>query len=1064
MQIRFACCLVVIFLLQPLVTRHSTLLLCQSTDAAVGGQITDEQGRVVPGVSVVLTNLNTGVTYEAKTNGDGFYNAPNLPPGIYRANVTKDGFKSIVKGDIELHVQDIASINFQLHIGSMTETVTVEAGGLVINTTDASVSTVIDRHFVENLPLNGRSFNTLLQLTPGVVIAPVAVNLNSLVTPGQFSVAGQRTDSNNLSVDGVSANFGVGAGTGQGQAGTGNAQAFSAIGGTSSLVSVDALQEFRIETSSFAPEFGRAPGGQISLLTRSGTNNFHGAVFDYFRNTIMDANDWFANERGNPRAPEHHNDFGGVLGGPIWKDRTFFFASYEGARLDIPQTTQISVPSAYARSIAPPAVTPYVNAYPKPDDGTIVPGVFLSNFTGTYANRSSLDAGSIRIDHKLSDRFSIFGRYNDAPSQLIGRPPFDSLSEVQTTSVNTRTVTVGIDMALSSRTSNTVRVNYSSQTAGFNYSMDSFGGATPFDPSLILGPLSATQNSANFQALDGTPEFSIGPQSINRTKQINFVDGLSVAFGPHQLRFGADYRAIYLNVTPPQFGIDLFPPDIPDFVSGDTAGQLAFIITGRQTHARMRTQTLSLYAQDTWKISRRLTVTYGLRWEWAPPPSALGSTVLASWINTGDPSKVALGPAGSPLWATTYGNFAPRLGMAYSLDEKGSFVIRVGGGVFYDLSVGSSAQLATQFPNTNLNFAGGAVPIGDPTPLLPGPPSLVPPYGDNFGDAVYANDQRLRLPRSYQWNISVEKSFGNLQAISATFVGQAGRDLLRQQALNAPNANFVGPLILTRNDAYSNYDALQLQYRKPLSGRVQALLNYTWSHSLDNASNDYLIGVSSLVLSAANDYASADFDVRHSFSGAVTYAVPSVGKSGPLAILTKDWSLSPVIVVRTGVPFNATIPAPSVLGISFSRPDLVPGQPLYLYGAQCATTFQGLGVLAAGQSCPGGQGLNPAAFAKPSTPRQGTEPRNDIPGFGLTQIDLAIQRNFHLSDRLSLQLRGEAFNLINHPNFTNPRAGFTTVPFTFLSKTLLNNGLGGLNSLFQQGGPRSLQVSLRLSF
>src|SRR6266576_2089734 len=205
MRIRLVSCVAVIVL---------ALALCvvpcwaQSTNAAVGGQVTDEQGRVVPGVTVVLTNLNTGVTYQAKTSGDGIYNAPALPPGVYRANVTKDGFKSIVKGDIELHVQDVASINFQLQIGSVTETVTVEAGGLVINTTDATVSTVIDRQFVESLPLNGRSFNTLLQLTPGVVIAQAPAL--GQTSPGQFSIAGQRADANSFAVDGVSANFGVG--------------------------------------------------------------------------------------------------------------------------------------------------------------------------------------------------------------------------------------------------------------------------------------------------------------------------------------------------------------------------------------------------------------------------------------------------------------------------------------------------------------------------------------------------------------------------------------------------------------------------------------------------------------------------------------------------------------------------------------------------------------------------------------------------------------------------------------------------------------------------------------
>src|ERR1700722_5225807 len=257
----------------------------QSTNAAVGGQITDEQGRMVPGVTVVLTNLNTGVTYEAKTNGDGFYNAPNLPPGIYRANVTKDGFKNIVKGDIELHVQDVASINFQLQIGSVSETVTVQAGGLVINTTDATVSTVVDRNFAENLPLNGRSFQTLVQLTPGVVLTP-----SNSFDSGQFSVNGQRPTSNYWMVDGVSANIGISANLGSGNGLAGSLGSFSVLGGTNSLVSVDALQEFRIQTSTYAPEFGRTPGGQISIVTRSGANQFHGTAFDYFRNTVLDAN------------------------------------------------------------------------------------------------------------------------------------------------------------------------------------------------------------------------------------------------------------------------------------------------------------------------------------------------------------------------------------------------------------------------------------------------------------------------------------------------------------------------------------------------------------------------------------------------------------------------------------------------------------------------------------------------------------------------------------------------------------------------------------------------------
>jgi hypothetical protein len=242
--------------------------------------------------------------------------------------------------------------------------VTVTGGAPLVNMESGSVSTVIDRNFVGNLPLNGRSFNTLLQLTPGVVIAPSNGN-----SPGQFSVAGQRTSANYFSVDGVSANFGTGLSLSG--SGTGAAQAFSVLGGTSSLVSVEALEEFRVETSSFAAEFGHTPGGQVILTTRSGTNGFHGGIYEYFRNDVMDANDWFADQASLAKAAERHNDFGGYVGGPIIKDKTFFFFSYEGARLRLPQTEVTEVPSEFARTSAQSQLAPYLDAYPQPTDATL---------------------------------------------------------------------------------------------------------------------------------------------------------------------------------------------------------------------------------------------------------------------------------------------------------------------------------------------------------------------------------------------------------------------------------------------------------------------------------------------------------------------------------------------------------------------------------------------------------------------------------------------------------------------------------------------------------------------
>ena len=283
----------------------------QSPTGTISGIVTDPTGATIAGAEVVVVNDATRVQFSGKTNGEGIYVIQNLPPGSYRVQVSRVGFKTIIKPDITVNVQDALAINFALPLGAVSEIVTIQGGAPLVNTESAAVSTVIDRQFVENLPLNGRSFNTLLQLTPGVVIAPAAFN-----TPGQFNIGGQRSTSNNFNVDGVSANFGIQPGLNiGGGSGLGQAQAFSALGGTSSLVSVEDLQEFRIETSSFSAEFGRQPGGQVLLTTRSGTNDWHGGAFNYFRNTVMDANDWFANAAGLSRAPENHNDFGGFFGG-----------------------------------------------------------------------------------------------------------------------------------------------------------------------------------------------------------------------------------------------------------------------------------------------------------------------------------------------------------------------------------------------------------------------------------------------------------------------------------------------------------------------------------------------------------------------------------------------------------------------------------------------------------------------------------------------------------------------------------------------------------------------------
>jgi TonB dependent receptor len=612
--------------------------------------------------------------------------------------------------------------------------------------------------------------------------------------------------------------------------------------------------------------------------------------------------------------------------------------------------------------------------------------------------------------------------------------------------VDTQTLTVGLNMLLGARLSNTIRGNYSMQRSSLSYSLDSFGGATPLTSSLLLGVLPKSQNLSIFYGSD-TAELLNGPDGTNSTHQANLVDDLTLLVGSHQLKFGGDYRGIFLSSNPSLHYLFYDVSNTQSFVS---TGLVPFMLSFTFVPAKFLSQAFSLYGQDSWKVTPRLSLTYGLRWEINPAPSGRGNTRLSAWENVNNPAAISLAPSGTPLWNTTYGNVAPRIGVAYSLTAKGDFVLRAGGGIFYDLGVGSSAALAYKFPNAASGFFQNvSVPIPDIAPYL-APVSLQPPY-----QGVQGFSPHLQLPRSYQWNVALEKSFGR-QVISATYVGQAGRDLLRQEALPQPNASFANGSILelTINDAHSNYNALQVQYRRPLASRVQALFNYTWAHSLDNGSDDTALAVSNTVISGAQDYASSNFDVRQSFSGAFNYDLPGVGKSSIVAHLTRDWSLNTVIVARTGFPFNAQVSAPSVFGVSYTRPDRTPGEPVWV----------------STPATPGGEILNydattnTGAFSIPATPRQGTERRNDIRGFGLTQVDCSIARKIPISERLNLQFRADAFNLLNHPNFTNPGGYLQYGPYYLQSEQMLSQGLGGLNPLFQQGGPRSLQLSLKMTF
>lgn len=1047
----------------------SAISRAQAPTAIVNGQVRDTSGAAIAGATVEIFNDATHVRYSTETNNEGIYSVPNLPPGTYHIQVSKPGFKTVIHPDIILNVQDAKAIGLTLPVGPISDTVTVEGGAPLINTESAAVSTIVDRQFVENIPLNGRSFQSLIALTPGVVLTQASFN-----EQGQFSVSGQRADANYFSVDGVGANVGISAGGALGQSGSGTLPGASVTGGFNNLVSLDAMQEFRIQTSSFAPEFGRTPGAQISIVTRSGTNQFHGTAFDYFRNDVLDANDWFANERGQKKQPLRQNDFGGVLGGPIIKDRTFFFFSYEGLRLRLPQTALTSVPSLASRQAAPTQLQPFLNAFPVPN-GTVFPSGFAI-FAAGFSDPSTTDAVSIRVDHHVGQKLTLFGRYNYAPSNTVQRGQAGhTLNTLSTTEIGLQTLTLGATHTITPQVQNEVRFNYTRAVGSVSNELDSFGQAVP-PPDSVVFPAFASRQNANiaFNIIGGSV-LSVGKTGKNLQRQVNVIDNTSLIKGAHALKFGIDYRWLSPIATPFSYGqtatfngIGVTPPGMQPPAGTVLSGIALAVSVTANDQVPVVSNNLSLYGQDSWKATQRLTLTYGLRWDLNPAPKGGNGKNLLAAQNVSDAATIMFAPQGRPLYGTTYVNFAPRIGAAFQVSQRPGreIVLRGGFGIFYDLASGSVASGANLFP-----FDRSQRLIRVPFPLssaqaAPPPFSLIPPPNAT----VSASDPNLKLPYTYQWNVAVEHALGANQKISTTYVGAVGRRLLREELLVTPTVVFFD---VTKGAATSDYHALQLQYQLRLSRGLQALASYTWSHSIDNASNDSNATATGTPLGFVNpnvDRGSSDFDVRHSFSGAVTYEIPApttlhgVGRE-----ILGGWSIASMMVARSATAFDL-IGGVTLNG--FVRPDLLLGIPLYLQdpsvpgGRRVNNTVDPNHPGCVGPFCP-----PPIANGFPS--RQGTFGRNVLRGFPAWQEDFAIRRQFRLSERVNLQFRSEFFNIFNHPNFGNPNlfsGTFIFGPLFGQSTSMLGSSLGtggasgGFSPLYQIGGPRSIQLSLRLAF
>jgi hypothetical protein len=1041
-----------------LIVCGATLAPAQSTDATISGVVVDPSGKIIQDAGIEILNEATGVRYSSKTNDAGIYTVTILPPGEYRVQVTKVGFKTLIKPGIVLNVQSAVALNFTLPIGAASESVTVNAGVSQINTTNASVSTVIDSKFVENIPLNGRSFQDLILLTPGIVTNTPQL-ASGLGQTGEFSVNGQRTESNSYIVDGVSANVGAsfqvnGAGP------SGSLPASTALGTTQALVSVDALQEFRVESSTYSAEYGRNPGGQFSMVTRSGTNDWHGTAFNYFRNDALDANSWFNDDTVpiTPKSAERQNDFGGTFGGPAFiphiysgKSRTFFFFSYEGLRLVQPNDVTINaVPDLALRQSAPAPLNQVLNAFPLPTPNTPDLGDGLTEYVAAWSTPSSIDAVSVRLDQAMRNNSRIFFRYSQTPSSsatrgnsLIGSGgQGTSPSVVNDNSYKLRTFTLGVTNVLTAQTSNEFRANLTTNALEAVSYLNNIGGAQPVN----LASLQGFNQSSTFNV---NPSFYLGAYAIGldaalssgSQRQWNVVDTFSASRGKHNLKAGIDWRRLTPIINPGPYAY--YEYDSEASVSANSVDYGTGISSATFYPDYLN---FSVFLQDEWRVTSRLNLSLGIRWEVNPAPGSTSGLTPYTVTGLSDLSTLQLAPAGTPLWKTSWYNLAPRLGAAYVVNPEPRYetVIRAGGGVFFDTGqqLGSYGFEGPGFSAFSYFGTDNGVPASFPVaasvvnPPIVNPPS--PPYG-----VLFANPPHMQLPYSFQWNTSLEQALGMAQSLTVSYVGANGRRLLEDADISASHVNpdLGASLYLVTNGLTSSYNALQIKFERQVLHGLQSLASYTWSHSLDfgsfNAALPYQRGNSSQ-------------DVRNNLSAGISYELSSTGKSLLPRTLLQNWGVDGRLTARSGYPVTLngrSVTDPATGEVYWGGLNREPGVPIYIAGPQY----------------PGRRSIDPAAFALPAVGQSGNAPRNFVRGFGATQLDFAMRRQFPIFEKLQGQFRAEVFNILNHPNFGTINPYYGNIQFGQATASLAQS-LGTLSPLYQMGGSRSCQLALRFSF
>jgi len=975
--------------------------LAQSAGGTISGRVDDQSGAVLPGAGITVRNLETGVARMLVTDEGGRYYAPNLSLGEYEVRAELPGFSSGVRSGIRLTVGREAVVDFQLQVGQIAENVTVTGEAPLIQLTTASTEGLIDELQMQTLPLNGRSFIELAAMVPGVQIAQAGARSASVGYGIKLSVNGARYTANLFTIDGTQINDEFN-------------QAGSASG---NVLGVEAIREFQVLTNSFSAEYGRHTGAVINAATKAGTNELHGSVFEFLRNDNLDARNFFDAEK----KPEFkRNQFGAALGGPIVRDKTFFFGNYEGLREGLGQTSIWTVPTAQFRSspAVDPIVRPYLESYPLPNGRQ-----FDANRAELLSNTSrTTDEDYLigRIDQNFSSKSNVFGRY--IYNAAIVDDPNRTITG-QITRTRFQYATIEHAYVLTPRLLNRFQVAYTrNRLAAYDYIL----------PGLKLPRTTFTDitrgiGAITIQGFSGWGGTGTNPKyHVFNNYQLN--EQMAYTAGAHNMKFGALIERPEYNLTSDFTSMGEFTfNSVNDFANRNVL-RFSSVLPGSDAVRTLRQIVVGTYFQDDFHLRPNLTLNWGLRYEFHTDHSETHDR-LAQLIDFANPkaSFTDTTPLKTLFRNPSKRNFAPRIGIAWDPQNNHKTAIRAGFGVYYDLMAINNPVVQNTAVRVPPYFMRAGLVAGGQVPRVDFPDAYTTQRSALAGTAElegiqYNPDQ----PYMMKWNLNIQREIFNNTTIEAGYTGTRAVHLLRVIHTNGREAfinsngrlqvlpttplrqpNF-GRMRLRLTDSTSDYHGLTTSFNRRLNSGLQVQVSYTFSKALDDGAsvlgNDFDTDGGGSRYLFSKDRGRAVTDLAHVFSTNINYRLPFGENGQGWSRLAQGWSLGSLLRVSSGPPFSVTA------GYDAS---------LQVY----ATSYPDLRAGASNNPILGGPDryYDPNAFVLPPNGVIGNLGRNTLEAPGLATVDMVLAKDSRISgEKATLQFRTEVFNIFNHPNFGVP--------------------------------------------